>query len=109
MRAQSRRDSNVRFYRCRAAELGYTCEQNGVYAEVLDQQVIDILLNLKPPSLWRDSITQSIGELLGQKDLDQRLAEIPEVIKRMDHHRRVRLHSAAHEASARVGTLDPCR
>jgi DNA invertase Pin-like site-specific DNA recombinase len=84
MRAQTRRDRNVRFYRCRAAELGYTCEQKGVYAEVLDEQVVNILLNLKPPPQWRDSITQSIGELLGQKDLDQRLAEIREVIIRMD-------------------------
>lgn len=84
MRAQTRSDCDKRFYRCRAKELGYTCEQKGVYAEVLDTQVVNILMQLKPPKQWREMLTQSIGEKLGEKSLEQRLTEIREVIKRMD-------------------------
>ncbi len=84
MRAQTRRDRDVRFYRCRATELGYSCLQKGVYAETLDAQVLHILRCLKPPKLWRETITKSIGEVLGEQDLEKRLAEIREVIQRMD-------------------------
>lgn len=84
MRPQTRKDRGVRFYRCRAHELGYSCSQKGIYAETLDNQVVNILMQLKPPKHWRDTIAQSIGEVLGEENLDKRLAEIREVIKRMD-------------------------
>jgi len=84
MRPQSRKDRNKQFYRCRATELGYTCEQKGVYSEVLDDQVVSILMQLKPPPYWRETITTSIGALLGEKDLEKRLNEIRDIIRRMD-------------------------
>jgi site-specific DNA recombinase len=84
MRAQAYEDNAYRCYRCRARELGYACSQKKVRVETLDQQVINILLQLKPPAHWRQSIANSIGELLGEKDLQQRLEEIRSVIKRMD-------------------------
>lgn len=76
--------SGQRYYRCRAYEMGFSCPQKGVYAELLDDQVIEILKTLKPPKNWRETITASLGELLGEKDLQQRLSEIRTVIERMD-------------------------
>lgn len=84
MRAQAYKGSEYRCYRCRARELGYSCEQQRVRVEVIDDQVINILMQLKPPTHWRQSITESLGELLGEKDLQLRLDEIRTVIKRMD-------------------------
>ena len=84
MRPQARNDRNKLFYRCRARELGYSCEQLGVYVETLDSQVFNILSSLKPPKHWRENITRSIGELLGETDLEARLTEIRTVIERMD-------------------------
>ncbi|HRW06045.1 MAG TPA: recombinase family protein [Caldilineaceae bacterium] len=71
-------------YRCRAREFGYRCRQKIVAVEELDQQVLHILQGLKPPQHWRISITQSISELMGEQNLQERLSEIHGVIGRMD-------------------------
>ncbi len=84
MRPQARIERNHRSYRCRAREMGYSCEQGSVQTEILEVQVIQILRQLKPPHNWRETITASIGELLGEADLQQRLTEIRKVIQRMD-------------------------
>ena len=84
MRPQARNDRGNLFYRCRARELGYSCEQAGVYVEILDEQVFNILASMKPPEQWRDSIAKSIGEILGAQDLEERLNEIRAKIERMD-------------------------
>lgn len=84
MRAQAYNKNSYKTYRCRARELGYACNQPKVRVEEIDQQVISILRQLKPPAHWRQHITQSVGELLGEKDLQQRLDEIQTIIKRMD-------------------------
>ena len=46
--------------------------------------MFNILSSLKPPKHWRENITRSIGELLGETDLEARLTEIRTVIERMD-------------------------
>lgn len=84
MRPQAYNDKGYRCYRCRARELGYKCDQPKVNVEKIEGQVIHILRHLKPPAQWRQSITQSIGELLGEKDLQQRLNQIKEIIEKMD-------------------------
>lgn len=84
MRPQAYNDKGYKCYRCRARELGYTCDQPKVQVEKLDTQVVAILKQLKPPLDWRQGITKSIGELLGEKDLQQRLDEIRGIIQRMD-------------------------
>ena len=84
MRGQSQWGGGHLYYRCRASDLGYHCEQKGVQVEMLDQQVVNILMSLKPPKNWRKGITQAMGELLGDKNLEQRLDEIRAIIKRMD-------------------------
>ncbi|MCB9140449.1 MAG: recombinase family protein [Caldilineaceae bacterium] len=84
MRGQSHTGNSYLYYRCRAKELGYTCDQGGVSVDDLDEQVLAILTSLKPPKQWRENITRSIGELLGEQDLEARLTEIRTVIERMD-------------------------
>ena len=37
MRCQSQSKGSNRYYRCRAGELGYTCDQGGVQVEKIDQ------------------------------------------------------------------------
>lgn len=84
MRPQAQQSNKHLYYRCRANELGYECPQKGITVDVLDSQVIDILLSLKPPAQWRENITKSISEILGEKDLEERLGEIRKVIRNMD-------------------------
>ncbi|MCB8924069.1 MAG: hypothetical protein H6652_00420 [Ardenticatenaceae bacterium] len=84
MRGQSQRGGEHLYYRCRASDLGYKCEQKGVPVEVLDQQIVTILMNLKPPANWRKGVAKAMGELLGDQNLEERLQEIREIIKRMD-------------------------
>ena len=84
MRGQAQWGGDHLYYRCRASDLGYECEQKGVVVEVLDEQVVNILMSLKPPKAWRTGITKAMSELLGEKDLEERLDEIRAIIKRMD-------------------------
>ncbi|MGQ9851564.1 MAG: recombinase family protein, partial [Aggregatilineaceae bacterium] len=84
MRCHTPTGSSLRYYRCRARELGYECEQRGAPADVIDRQVISILTQLKPPENWRGRITSALGELLGEQSIEERLAEINGTIERMD-------------------------
>lgn len=81
--AQSK-GKRYRYYRCRSKELGYQCNQKAMRAEELEQQVVSILMQLKPPKEWRKGITKSIGELIGEKNLEERIEEIKDIINRMD-------------------------
>lgn len=73
-----------RYYRCRATDFGYKCKQRGVHAEKIDEQVIAVLMNLKPPKDWRQGITKAMGELIGERNLEERIQEIKHIIQRMD-------------------------
>ncbi len=84
LRAHTKSDSEQRYYRCKAGDLGYNCRQPGVRVEVIEEQVLNIVRTLCPPREWRNNIVRSIGELLGEKDLNERLAEIRTRIERMD-------------------------
>ncbi|MCO6451384.1 MAG: recombinase family protein [Caldilineales bacterium] len=84
MRPQGQRGGAQRYYRCRARELGYECDQKGVPVEVIDDQVVNILMNLKPPKDWRAGITNAMADLLGDQDLEERLKELKQRIQRMD-------------------------
>jgi hypothetical protein len=72
------------YYRCRAKDLGHECDQPGVRVETIDDQVIAILMNLKPPKDWRTGVTEAVSEMLGERNLEERLDEIRAIIKRMD-------------------------
>ena len=84
MRPQAVEKGRWRYYRCRASELGYSCEQRSIHVETIDEQVVAILTNLKPPKNWREGITEAMGVILGERNLEERIAEIKEVINRMD-------------------------
>jgi site-specific DNA recombinase len=84
MRCQSQLEQAYRYYRCRAKELGYECDQPGVRVEIIDDQVVDILMNLKPPKDWRRGVTKAVSEILGERNLEEHLDEIRDIITRMD-------------------------
>ncbi|MCE7983033.1 MAG: recombinase family protein [Caldilinea sp. CFX5] len=84
MRPQAYDKKGYKCYRCLAHELGYQCKQGLVKTEILDKQVIEVLLQLKPPTHWRQTIAKSISALLGENDVKKRLEDIRSVIKRMD-------------------------
>ena len=84
MRCQSQQGGGIRYYRCRARDLGATCEQRGVPIDTIDGQVVSILMQLKPPENWRKRITAAMGELLGEQSIEERLSEINAMIERMD-------------------------
>jgi len=82
MRAQNWH--GYRYYRCRARELGLDCGQKGIIAEELEQKVVDLVREMKPPADWKQHAIEAIGELLGNQELKERVAQIEEMIKRMD-------------------------
>jgi hypothetical protein len=64
--------------------LGYDCDQPGVPVEEIDEQVVTFLKSLKPPKDWRGGVAAAVGEMLGERNLDERLQEIRGIIKGMD-------------------------
>jgi site-specific DNA recombinase len=84
MRPQARKHGQYRHYRCRARELGYVCKQGGVDVEKIDNQVVQVLMNLKPPDNWRKGLTKAMSDILGERNLEERIQEIKDVIQRMD-------------------------
>lgn len=60
------------------------CDQGGVPVEVIDDQVVAILMNLKPPKDWRKGITEAMGDMLGEQQLEERIEKIKAIISRMD-------------------------
>ena len=54
--------------------------------EIVDDQVVNILTNLKPPKNWRKGVTQAVSEILGEHNLEERLSKIRTIIRRMDRH-----------------------
>ncbi len=84
MRPQARKNNIRRYYRCRARELGYECRQKGVRVETIDNQVVSVLMSLKPPKNWRKNITKTMSQILGEKDLEESIQGIKAKIKRMD-------------------------
>lgn len=84
MRPHPNYDGSYLYYRCRARDFGRTCPQRSVRADIVEEQVIEILQTLKPPDDWREKMINAMSQLLGDKKLDERIAEIKEVINRMD-------------------------
>jgi len=82
MRCQHNR--NKLYYRCSANEQGLHCLQGGAVQETINAEVIASLSKLKAPADWQSRILQTIGMILGDKSLEQRLGEIRATIERMD-------------------------
>ncbi|MEM7163588.1 MAG: recombinase family protein [Bacteroidota bacterium] len=73
-----------RYYRCRASQLGYECEQKSARADVVENQVVSALMSLKPDPNWRSELDKSMALVLGEENLIEKLTAIKERIKRMD-------------------------
>ncbi len=84
MRCHAQSQGRLLYYGCRARSFSFDCPQRGIQVNVIDQQVVHILKHLEPPKEWRKGITKAVSELLGDRNLEERLAEIQEIIKRMD-------------------------
>ena len=84
MRAQSNAQGSNHYYRCRARDFGHDVSHSSVRADEIEGQVADVLKTLKPPADWQKRMVEVMGSLLGDKKLDQRLAEIKSIIERMD-------------------------
>ncbi|MAS33590.1 MAG: hypothetical protein CL610_06265 [Anaerolineaceae bacterium] len=84
MRAQSNTYGKNQYYRCRARDFSRECSQTSVRAELVEEQVIQLLKTVKPPKEWHQRMVDSMGELLGDKNLDERITEIKSIIERMD-------------------------
>ncbi|HEX2905831.1 MAG TPA: recombinase family protein [Phototrophicaceae bacterium] len=84
--AQTRhkRTAPILYYRCTAKDFGILCPQGGVRADIVEQQVIDVLLSLKPPTDWRERILYAVGQVIGDRQLEARMVEIKAIIERMD-------------------------
>lgn len=81
---QTKKYGEYRYYRCRARDFNRHCEQKGVLCDLIEYQVIQTLMQLKPPLEWRKNITTAMSEILGEQNLEDRLTQIKEAIDRMD-------------------------
>lgn len=84
MFCQRQQGTDNTYYRCSARPAGFKCQQGGVRTKTIDRQVVGILMELQPPANWRANITKTMSEVLGQQNIEQRLAEIRATIERMD-------------------------
>jgi site-specific DNA recombinase len=84
MRPNKRPKTSRSYYRCRARDFDYQCDQKAINVEIIDNQVVAVLMNLRPPSDWRHGIARAMSELLGEKNLEDKIQEIKSIIERMD-------------------------
>lgn len=76
--------NDYRYYRCRARDFTRECSQGSTSAEVLERQVVAVLKTLKPPADWRERMIASMGQLIGDQQLEERISQIKGIIERMD-------------------------
>lgn len=72
------------YYRCRACDLGYECNQKSIRIGDVERQVIHFLKTLQLPPNWQAPMATRIGQLIESKNTDYRINEIKQVIDRMD-------------------------
>ncbi|MEO8393378.1 MAG: recombinase family protein [Chloroflexota bacterium] len=85
MICQTQQGTDNSYYRCNSKWAGViTCQQGGVRTQVIDEQVLSVLTSLRPPDNWRNRIISTVSEILGEKNLEERLNEIRRTIERMD-------------------------
>ena len=72
-------------YRCLARDRGYhTCEQGYVSENLIDAQVVEALSNLSIPAGFQERVEQAIQRRVEHADALQRMADLEEVVKRID-------------------------
>ena len=73
-----------RYYRCRSHEWSIECMQKNPQAGVVEEKLGQLLLELELPSEWQARALEAVDELLNQKKLKERIAEIREISERLD-------------------------
>jgi hypothetical protein len=56
-----------------------------VRVEHIDRQVLDVLYSLHVPTDWRNRLVQALADDLRDKTIEERIAEIKQVIENMDY------------------------
>jgi len=83
MRSQTNNEVYA-YYRCRSKEFARLCPQKGVRSDIIEKQVIDVLLSLKPSGEWREQMIQVLAEIIQNKRIELRMNDIKAIIERMD-------------------------
>lgn len=73
-----------RYYRCRSHEWSIECEQKSPQADVIEEKVGQLLLELELPPEWQARALEAVDDLLNQKKIKERIAEIREITERLD-------------------------
>lgn len=73
-----------RYLRCRGKEIGVSCDQKGVKLHRIEEQVVQVVSSLIPPTDWKQNIVKSIGILTGELDAETKIKQVKMRIKRMD-------------------------
>ena len=84
MRSQSYGKYQYSYYRCTARSHGYECSQRNIRVEKADAQVVQIIKHLHVKTDWRERVSKSISDILGESNVEERLVEIRKIIARMD-------------------------
>ncbi|MBZ0285263.1 MAG: recombinase family protein [Anaerolineae bacterium] len=84
MHCHTRSDRRIAHYRCSSRNAGFACDQREVNVEIIDEQIAGILSTLTPPDNWRSNLVRTMSVVLGEQNLETRLAEIRGTIERMD-------------------------
>jgi hypothetical protein len=72
-------------YRCLARDRGYhKCEQGYVPVNLIDEQVVEALSNISIPEGFQERVEKAIQERVEHADALERMANLEEVVKRID-------------------------
>ena len=72
-------------YRCLARDRGYhKCEQGYVPVNLIDQQVVKALSDLSIPTGFQERVEAAVQQRVEHADALQRMADLEEVVKRID-------------------------
>jgi site-specific DNA recombinase len=85
MRPFWHKDNEKGYYRCLCKERGYeSCGQGFIEVDVLDNQVVAILNSLTVPDDFRDRVEEAVQNRVENAAALERMAEIQEIIERVD-------------------------
>lgn len=74
------------YYICDRKRRGYgKCKQLFAGAEVIEGQVLQMLMSLKPGKDWRDRAIEALASSIGERNVQKRLDELKVIASRMDN------------------------
>lgn len=73
-----------RYYRDRSGDWDVQCSQPQVQADLIEEQLGQLLMTLELPKEWQERALKAADDLLNQKQLRDRTEEIKQIIERLD-------------------------